>query len=233
MSSFPKPFAEPEPEENPPAKKPASFFNLFEDPDAPAGEPEPAAEVPCALKDAFREDRVFWAMHNIPIREATRHFLVCGTTGSGKTTAIRLFLQSIANRFHKERGCPEQLIVFDAKGDMIPILAGLGLKPTEENVCIMNPFDARSKVWNFADGVQEPAMARHLATLLIPERLSHGERTVTSLSALIRIARSPGSKNRSKIKPIHQPDRGGRACRSGSPQGRRPAICSARIFETT
>ena len=178
MSSFLNLFSEPEAEPNAGKAKSASLFDLFEDPEAPPASGStaeaPAPEVPCALASGFRENRVFWAMRNIPVQEATRHFLVCGTTGSGKSTAIRLFLQSIARRFHEDREYPEQLIVFDAKGDMIPVLSSLGLQPTAKNVCILNPFDSRSKVWNFADGVQEPAMARHLAVLLIPEEKHQG-----------------------------------------------------------
>ena len=112
---------------------------------------------------------MFWAMRNLPVAEAPKHFLACGTTGSGKTKAIQLFLQSIAPRFKAGRKRPEQLILFDAKCELIPMLAALGLKTEDENVFILNPFDARSAVWNLGEAVQQPVMARALAALLVPE----------------------------------------------------------------
>lgn len=118
---------------------------------------------------AFDRRAFFWAMRNLPVAEACKHFLVCGTIGSGKTIAIRLFLQSIARRFRGRPKTPEQLVLFDAKGDAIPLLAAMGLRPTDNNVYILNPYDKRSKVWNIGEAVDSPAMARHLATLLVPE----------------------------------------------------------------
>lgn len=236
-------------------------------------------------------DWVFWAMRYLPIQEASKHFFICGVTGSGKSVTIRLFLQSIAQRFRLDGGgskylcfsvadlldlkklerrlnqpartidtwlaarlsaltktelsgfesiganptafraallhdlnqvgvgpsiydpqrfegvtlrpatkhlltnppidgdClrlnrmlledaypeelkkhkPEQLIVFDAKCEMVSEFAGLGIEPTHENVYILNPYDARAAVWNVAEAVQSPGMARSFASLLVPE----------------------------------------------------------------
>jgi type IV secretory pathway TraG/TraD family ATPase VirD4 len=111
-------------------------------------------------------------MRNLPVREATKHFLICGATGSGKTIGIQLFLQSIAPRFRDRKVKPEeaeQLVLFDAKCDAVPMLASLGLRPEDENVWILNPFDERSAVWNLGEAVQTPTMARAFATLLVPE----------------------------------------------------------------
>jgi len=125
-----------------------------------------AQQTPCAVY--FNEDQVYWAMRNMPIEEAPKHFLICGAVGAGKTTAIDLFLQSIAPRFLPDRTQPEQLIIFDAKRDILPTLAGLGLRPEQENFWILNPFDERCAVWNLADAAKDPAMARYIATLLVP-----------------------------------------------------------------
>ena len=121
---------------------------------------------PCSVE--FQEELIYWAMHNLPATEATKHFLICGTTGSGKTTAIRLFLQSIAPRFLATRKTPEQLVLFDAKCDLIPQLAALGLRPDQEGVWILNPIDQRGAVWNLGEAAQTPMLARHIATLFVP-----------------------------------------------------------------
>ncbi len=124
-------------------------------------------QLPCAI--CFNEDQVYWAMRNMPIEEAAKHFLITGAVGAGKTTAIDLFLQSIAPRFHPNRTQPEQLIIFDAKRDILPTLAGLGLRHGQDNFWILNPFDERCAVWNLAEAAKTPAMARYIATLLVPQ----------------------------------------------------------------
>jgi len=169
------------------------FWGLFEEPkketspDSSAyrlfgSSPDEAEEVDephnCAL--AFDQDYVFWAMRDLPIRQALTHFLIAGASGSGKTTAIKLLLQSIAPRFKpgwsrtkkegdEEEPQPEQLVIFDAKGDSLSMLGRLGLTEENHNLFILNPYDARSAVWNLAEVMDTPAMARSLATLLIPE----------------------------------------------------------------
>ena len=176
-----------------------SFWSLFEEPkeeassgsnawrlfDSSADELQTAdGDEPrnCAL--AFDEDYVFWAMRDLPIRHALTHFLVTGASGSGKTTAIKLFLQSVAPRFKpgwsrkrkegeneeaRDGQQPEQLILFDAKCDTVSLLAKLGLTLENRNLYILNPYDTRSAVWNVAEAVRTPVMARSLATLLVPE----------------------------------------------------------------
>jgi len=165
-------------------KKPSSLWNLL----GSGGSIEDASrtrterEVPCAVE--FNDQQMFWAMRNLPISEATKHFLMCGATGSGKSVNIQLFLQSIANRFKAGNPRAEQLIIFDAKYDVIPMLSALGLKlsdpdnPTESdhpNIWLINPYDRRSAEWNLSEITNTPTMARHVATLLIPEdRYSSG-----------------------------------------------------------
>lgn len=121
-----------------------------------------------AAPPQFDPDAVFWAMRKLPVREACKHLLICGVIGSGKSTAIQLYLQSIAPRFLAGRTPAEQLILFDAKGDAIPVLAAMGLPPTAPHVWIMNPIDQRSAVWDLGEAVQTPLMARRLATLIVP-----------------------------------------------------------------
>ena len=89
--------------------------------------------------------------------------------GSGKTTLIQLFLQSLAPRFRRGAPRPEQLIVFDGKCDIVPLLAAMDLHPEDDNVFLLNPYDERGVPWDIADGAQGPLLARHLAALLVPE----------------------------------------------------------------
>jgi len=152
-------------------RKPSRLWELFTGDEDPNDAAAPAPPQPCAR--VFDEKSFFWAMRNLPVEEAVKHLLITGTIGSGKTTAIDLFVQSIAPRFKKDRERAEQLIIFDAKCETIPFLAGLGFDPEDQseegNVWIINPFDERSAVWNIAGAVQSPSMARHFAALIVPE----------------------------------------------------------------
>lgn len=153
-------------------KPPSPFWEYFTAVGAPDAETVQSVKAsPCAI--VFDEDMVYWAMRNIPVTEAVKHFLVCGAIGTGKTTLIDLFLQSIAPRFKPGRKTPEQLIIFDAKCDIIPRLATLGFSLDEDskktNIWLLNPFDARSATWSIAEAVRSPLMAQHFAALLVPE----------------------------------------------------------------
>lgn len=153
-------------------KPKSSFWESFTATDAPDAETVQSVKAdPCAI--CFDEDMVYWAMRNIPVTEAVKHFLICGAIGTGKTTVIDLFLQSIAPRFKPGRKKPEQLIIFDAKCDIIPRLASLGFsldKDSEKtNIWLLNPYDERSATWSIAEAVKSPMMAQHFAALLVPE----------------------------------------------------------------
>ena len=57
-------------------------------------------------------------------------------------------------------------MIYDAKGDMVSLLHGMGLRCP---VVILNPLDARSAAWDIAQDISSPATARQFATILIPE----------------------------------------------------------------
>jgi len=153
---------------NPP-RKASAFWNLFTHPEgmSQADEPRsPREGIPTAVR--FDPDYIFWALRNLPTDEAVKHLAILGTTSGGKSTLIQLYLQSIAPRFRSNWHRPEQLVIFDGKNDAVPLLASLGLRPEDENVYILNPFDERGVGWDLADGAQGNLMARHLASLLVP-----------------------------------------------------------------
>lgn len=150
-------------------RKKSQLLDLLTDPEPELSE-DPIRK-PKRIRPDFEENSVFWAMTRIPLSDACKHFLVCGSVGAGKTTIIDLLTQSIAPRFKNSRSQPEQLIIFDSKGDSIPKLAAHGLKidDPENNVWLLNPYDKRSAKWSLADAAKSPLMARHFASLLIPE----------------------------------------------------------------
>jgi type IV secretory pathway TraG/TraD family ATPase VirD4 len=91
-------------------------------------------------------------------------FAILGSTGSGKTISIRLLMQSVLPNIGK--GNDQRALIYDAKQDMISILAGIN-PPCE--IVILNPFDKRGVAWDMAKDITAPATAQQIATILIPE----------------------------------------------------------------
>ena len=85
----------------------------------------------------------------------TRHFLILGSVGGGKTqTMLHLIAAAIA------RG--DGILVLDTKGDM---MAGL---PAEVGPLLVAPHDSRSLVWDVAADCRVKQDARELAARFIP-----------------------------------------------------------------
>lgn len=58
-------------------------------------------------------------------------------------------------------------LIYDAKRDMVPLLAGL---PLSADIVILNPFDARSIAWDIARDLDDPATTLEMAAILFPTR---------------------------------------------------------------
>lgn len=93
----------------------------------------------------------------IPNRLETRHMAMIGTTGSGKTTALRQLLDGI-----EVRG--EPALVYDTSGEFVAHY----YRPERGDV-ILNPFDARCAFWSPFDEISHPADADRIARQLVSE----------------------------------------------------------------
>ena len=93
----------------------------------------------------------------IPRRIETRHFAFLGTTGSGKTTALRQMLDGIERR-------GEAALVYDTSGEFIAYY----YNPARGDI-ILNPFDARCTFWSPFDEISHPADADRIARQLVAE----------------------------------------------------------------
>ena len=158
--------------EDPAPKEKASFWTLFEHEDKSQEEGEGEGAESATRKPScvhFDERFIYWAFRNLDSDIATKHLVACGVIGAGKTVAIRLYLQSIAPRFLLNAPDAQQLITFDGKTEILPILASLGHHPNNKNVWLINPYDERGAVWNVAEAAESPLLARHLAALLVTE----------------------------------------------------------------
>jgi len=93
----------------------------------------------------------------IPARLETRHLAMIGTTGSGKTTALRQLLDGI-----EARG--QAALVYDTSGEFIAHY----YRPERGDI-ILNPFDARCAFWSPFAEIAHPADADRIAHQLITE----------------------------------------------------------------
>ena len=99
----------------------------------------------------------------VPRRIETRHFAFIGTTGSGKTTALRQMLDGIERR-------GEAALVYDTSGEFIAHY----YNPARGDI-ILNPFDARCAFWTPFDEISHPADADRIARQLVSETSSQDD----------------------------------------------------------
>jgi len=83
----------------------------------------------------------------------TRHFLISGGVGSGKTQTLRSLILAAMQR-------GDHVLVLDTKGDMTRDLPG--------DIILLAPQDARSAVWHVAADCRTRQDARELASRFIP-----------------------------------------------------------------
>ncbi|MBB5373787.1 type IV secretion system DNA-binding domain-containing protein [Acidocella aromatica] len=93
----------------------------------------------------------------IPYGLETRHIAMPGTTGAGKTTALRQLLDII-----EERG--DAALVYDTSGEFIA-----HYYDPERGDVILNPFDKRGVFWDLFAELKHPADAARLARYLMNE----------------------------------------------------------------
>ena len=106
---------------------------------------------------------VTWVRIDIPPTQTSNHFLAVGTTGSGKTTVLRLLMQDALG----DVGTGDcRALVYDAKQDMVSILSGI---LPMDRVIIANPFDDRGARWEMAEDLDEPRTILEAVHTLFPQ----------------------------------------------------------------
>ena len=116
-------------------------------------------------KKERKADRFGMALHPdlwLPKKILSRHILMYGSVGSGKTQILLALLQQVFE--HKEA----KALIYDVKGDMTAKFPA--------SICsICSPFDARSRVWWVARDVRTATQAAAFADSLIPEDSGSGK----------------------------------------------------------
>lgn len=109
------------------------------------------------------EPRIVWGGLALPASVASSHFLVAGTTGSGKTVTVNLLLKSVLP--HIAPGSDWRALIYDAKTEIVSQLGDMGLRCP---IHILNPLDARSAAWHMARDLRTPEEIREASILLFP-----------------------------------------------------------------
>ena len=91
----------------------------------------------------------------------TRHIMILGSIGSGKTQTIRNILQSILARFKK--GPADRLIIYDNKSDVTK-----GLPVDDKEIILLAPWDQRTWAWDVAKDILNDVDATEICKRLIP-----------------------------------------------------------------
>jgi type IV secretory pathway TraG/TraD family ATPase VirD4 len=87
-----------------------------------------------------------------------QHIKIIGTTGSGKSTAIKHLLAQVESR------PGQRAVIVDPDGGYARLFYN-----ESRGDRILNPFDERTSGWNLGADVREDYEARHLAAALIPD----------------------------------------------------------------
>jgi type IV secretory pathway TraG/TraD family ATPase VirD4 len=119
---------------------------------------ERGAQVCTPYRSRARRGVLQLAGINVPAADETKHFKLLGTTGTGKSTAIRGLLRTAL-----ERG--DRAIIADPDGSYIA-----HFYDPQRGDQILNPFDVRAARWSLFGELETPYDIEQLARALIPEQ---------------------------------------------------------------
>ena len=125
----------------------------------------------------------FWAGLWYPFVSGVMSLAAVGAPGSGKTVIIRLFLQSILPKIGI---VPDhRALLYDAKGDYLPILAGMGIDVSEERglVKTLHPFDLRAWSWELWLDLKDFRSIDEIVVIFIPVQGGNDDHGFWSSSA--------------------------------------------------
>jgi hypothetical protein len=130
--------------------------------------------------------KFFWGGLYLPYKSGNLGLAAVGAPSSGKTVSIRLFLQSVLPLVG--RVPDHRALIYDAKSEMLPILAGMGIDTHPENglVKILNPYDSRSYYWEMWRDIADNRVSGEIALLLIPVSQSRDPVWDTRARSLLR-----------------------------------------------
>jgi len=92
----------------------------------------------------------------------TRHIMILGSIGAGKTQVIRNIMKSVMERF--KVGPTDRMIIYDNKSDVTE-----GLPVDDKEMILLAPWDQRTWAWDVAKDILNDVDATEIAKRLIPK----------------------------------------------------------------
>jgi Type IV secretion-system coupling protein DNA-binding domain len=112
------------------------------------------------------KDYIFFGGEFIDIAKLDAYFFLCGVAGSGKTLLTQIAQAGVLKAI--KPGKDYRAIIFDTKGDVLPVLEGLGI-PYK----LMNINDMRAVAWDTAADCTSFDAAEQLGYVFIPKDKSN------------------------------------------------------------
>lgn len=120
------------------------------------------ADAPLTLHDLLH--MLQFGSLTLPESIALNHVLLVATTGGGKSTLLRILMQSCFLGIGT--GCDRRALVIDAKRDMVSALAAMAPRA---DIVLMSPLDERGCCWKIWEDVNSPARASDFSYAIVPE----------------------------------------------------------------
>jgi type IV secretory pathway TraG/TraD family ATPase VirD4 len=116
------------------------------------------ARAPARVRRHERSSQITLAGRAIAASDETKHFKIIGTTGTGKSTAIREILEGALAR-------GDRAVIADPDGGYMHRFYDPG-----RGDVVLNPFDERSVKWDLFAEIKTPYDVDQLARSLIPDQ---------------------------------------------------------------
>jgi len=124
------------------------------------------------------DELILWAGLLFPEYVTAGHMMIIGAVNSGKTVLMRMLMQSTLPKI--KPGSDRRAIVYDAKKNTLPLLAGMGVTCP---IVILNPTHADSYAYDMATDVDSPVVASEVARILMKEDTGKGDNPFFSRAA--------------------------------------------------
>ena len=126
---------------------------------------------------AYRCPAIAWGKDALPLDRTFSHIAAIGASRTGKTTLLRLIMQSVLPGIKRKRvklsDPPNgRAVVYDPKGDLHQVLLGMGLScPIHK----LNPFEDDAVGWDISADIPDLATAQTMVAKLIPSPPNQSE----------------------------------------------------------
>jgi type IV secretory pathway TraG/TraD family ATPase VirD4 len=114
-------------------------------------------DEPPRMRDSARNSELVFAGHSLLVMDETKHFKLLGTTGTGKSTAIRQLLTQAITR-------GDRAVIADPDGSYLETFYD-----RQRGDLILNPFHESSARWDLFGEIIQPHDSDQLARSLIPD----------------------------------------------------------------